>query len=176
MNLFFQSARSSEFSQFTPEQLGKLVTICLRWPSLLASAIQTPGLLRSLEEEATREYQQYRVTSAQGPSPLEAYWSAEPRLQALLLYGVVPPAPSSEAARCSLSELDLERYLQISPPVSNQRGQPETIVGFKIDQSATREDFTYGSAPTFSETQADENSPSGLNLRITRLDMTAICA
>jgi hypothetical protein len=70
MNLFFQSARSSEFSQFTPEQLGKLVTICLRWPSLLASAIQTPSLLRSPEEETTREYQQYRVASAQGPSPL----------------------------------------------------------------------------------------------------------
>jgi hypothetical protein len=31
----FGPPRSSEFSQFTPEQLGKLVTICLRWPSLL---------------------------------------------------------------------------------------------------------------------------------------------
>jgi hypothetical protein len=89
-----------------------------------------------------------------------AYWSAKPRLQALLSYGVAPAAPSSEAARYTLSELDLERYLQISPPVCNQRGQPETIVGFKIDQSATREDFTDESAPTFSETQAYENSPA----------------
>jgi hypothetical protein len=83
----------------------------------------------------------------------------------------VPPAPLSEAARYSLSELDLERYLQISPPVRNQRGEPETIVGFKIDQSATREDFTYDQLRHSRKPKQMKIAqlPSGLNLRITGL-------
>ena len=111
----FGPPRDVKFSRLTPEQLGKMVAICLRWPLLIVDAVSNPKLIGLLELRATEEGSSGVIDNR--VLALASYWASKPRLLSLLRYGL----PEQGKTKYSLATLDLERYLQVSPPISPQQ-------------------------------------------------------
>jgi hypothetical protein len=111
----FGPPRDAKFSRLTAEQLGKMVAICLRWPLLIVDAVSNPKLIRLLEVRATEQGSSEVIDNR--TLALASYWASKPRLLSLLRYGL----PEQGKPKYSLTALDLERYLQVSPPISPQQ-------------------------------------------------------
>jgi len=124
----FGSPRKPEYRTFTPEILGKLLTITLRWPLLIVDAHSNPGLLDELEAAAVARQKPNEKASDAGPeSELARYWLGKPALCDLLLVGLDLLLGKVSASQ-SLEGLDLERYLQVAPAIQSRakasRGGP----------------------------------------------------
>gem|GEM_PF-6781033 len=97
----------------TLEQLGKFVAISLRWPLLLADIDANRQLLAELQDKALGKNVIIVSDSAK-------YWSTQQKLLDLLSSGCLNDdnSPSSEREqKCSLSKLNLDKLLQVSPRV-----------------------------------------------------------
>ncbi|HJT54372.1 MAG TPA: P-loop NTPase fold protein [Candidatus Angelobacter sp.] len=109
------------FSILSFEQLGKLVAIMLRWPLLLADLEADPQLLEALQLRAWSE-----TVTIQGinrkrraPTGAENYWASRLDLIKLIAYPFREGRPLTELDEetYGLLSLDVERILQVSPPV-----------------------------------------------------------
>jgi hypothetical protein len=125
--LFGTPQNSQRFDPLTLEQLGKLVAILLRWPLLFVDLETDPELLGRL--------QSYALGSEKSiGEPLDQFWAAKHNLMELIAFRVSETGPN----RFGLHRLDVERFLQVSPPV---RGR-ENIESTKApDVSKTRSDL-----------------------------------
>jgi hypothetical protein len=114
----FGAPRDPKYAVFTPEILGKLLTITLRWPLLIADAAANPELLGALELEATRVNDSEHTSLTDSESELVHYWGSKPSLRDLLRVGLqVSGDISTIDTAYSLTHLDLERYLQVAPAI-----------------------------------------------------------
>jgi hypothetical protein len=117
----FGPARDDRFSPLTLEKLGKLVAIILRWPLLLADVEERPDLLVQLQSYA------WGGTSLPSPGestpqdPLLQFWLAKRNLMEMIAfpckYGEAPPEEDHIRLSFGLDSVDIERFLQVSPPV-----------------------------------------------------------
>jgi len=117
-NGLFGVARVREsFEPMTFAQLGKLVAIALRWPSLLADVEKRPALLGRLQALAWNE------SDSKEPSqdPNERYWIGKRDLMKLIEFpaGDGHEGESHQTGRdeYSLAQIDIERFLQVAPSV-----------------------------------------------------------
>ena len=108
--LFGSSRDPKKYTPFTPEQLGKLIAIYLRYPILLKDASADHELLARLEKIGL-----HQIDSSAGE--LERYWYSNPLLMELLLHDV-DSSYSNLLSNYSLANLDIDRYLKVSPPIS----------------------------------------------------------
>jgi len=100
----------SKYTAFTPEQLGKLIAIYLRYPILLTEAVADHEPLARLE----------KITLHQGDgsaSEVDRYWNSKPMLMELLVHDV-DSSYSNVLSSYSLANLDIDRYLKVSPPIT----------------------------------------------------------
>ncbi len=116
--LFGPPRNPSTFSQFTPEQLGKLIAISLRWPLLLRDAATMPDLLKDLHSGGTL-----------ASGTLALYWHRKAKLGELLAYDMNLGITGVVDSKYSLEKLDLERYLQVSPPIAIRKTRAATDRG-----------------------------------------------
>jgi hypothetical protein len=117
--LFGPPRDPSKFSQFTPEQLGKLIAISLRWPLLLTDAAITPGLLEALQSRV-------EGGGSNVAGDFEIYWNRKTKLRQLLAYGLGLGSNGTFDPKYSLEKLDLQRYLQVSPPIAIRKTRAAT--------------------------------------------------
>jgi KAP family P-loop domain len=108
--LFGPSRNPSKHAAFTPEQLGKLIAIYLRYPILLNDAAADHDLLGRLEQIGLNHGEAYA-------SDLERYWKSRPMLMELIIHAV-EPGVSTVLSHYSLANLDIDRYLRVSPPIA----------------------------------------------------------
>jgi len=105
--------RKDDDECLTLEQLGKFVAISLRWPLLLADLDANRQLLAELQDKALGKNVNPLSDSAK-------YWGTQQKLLDLLRSGCLKDdnSPSSEKEqKCSLSKMNLDKLLQVSPRV-----------------------------------------------------------
>jgi hypothetical protein len=108
--LFGPSLKPSKYPPFTPEQLGKLIAIYLRYPILLHDAAANHELLARLELIGFHKI-------GDGASDLERYWNSKPTLMELLVHDVDRDVDTLLSS-FSLAHVDIDRYLKVSPPIA----------------------------------------------------------
>ena len=86
------------------ENIGKFVAISLKWPLLLNDLYANRSLLAQLQE-----------TALDSKSEMKSYWRKEEKLMELLRFGLVKNGTSDYKGKYSLSGLNVEKLLQVSP-------------------------------------------------------------
>ncbi|HEY4313348.1 MAG TPA: P-loop NTPase fold protein [Pirellulales bacterium] len=98
--------------KLTPQQLGKLTAVFLRWPGFANAWLVNPSLLARLDAIANSD----EVTP--NIRPQEQYWSEQAELMNLIRYGCVKDgqfAGEPDRSVFGLSEVQCEELLQVSP-------------------------------------------------------------
>lgn len=133
----FGPPRDERFDSLTFEKLGKLVAIILRWPLLLADVEEKPDLLVILQSYAWALPSIRPAGEAVPQDPLLQFWVAKRNLMEMMSfpckYGETPPEEHEIKTRFGLHRLDIERFLQVSPPVRGRESfegtQPASEAG-----------------------------------------------
>ncbi len=112
--LFDTLEDSSVEEELALQQLGKFVVISLKWPLLLVELEENPSLLSELQNVALGQVL---------PPPLKgnrSYWTEQQKLMDLLRSGCINDDGTRNSEReqyCSLSKLNINKLLQVSPRV-----------------------------------------------------------
>ncbi|MCK5341968.1 MAG: SUMF1/EgtB/PvdO family nonheme iron enzyme, partial [Candidatus Heimdallarchaeota archaeon] len=111
--------------KLTPEQLGKFVAISLKWPLLLNDLDSDRSLLAKLQEAALNS-----------KSEMDNHWFKEEKLMELLRFGLIKndsfdTSLESDVYKYSLSELNVDKLLQVSPQVNPAEKYTEGDVGIE---------------------------------------------
>lgn len=107
----FGPPRDKKYTWLSPEQLGKLVAICLRWPRLLNEIERHPELLTDLQLKSEGK------TDVK-TTPQNEYWCRDQRLLDLFRYG------SEEDAKYRMDKLDINRFILIARRLQSPRSEP----------------------------------------------------
>jgi len=133
----FGLPRDANFATFTPEVLGKLLAITLRWPLLIADAAGSPGLLEALERDAIQTPDVKGGELPDAVRELVQYWGSKPLLRGLLRVGLAfSGGKPGVTTAFSLARLDLERYLQVAPEIRQRARHEEYRVGDQRSSAA----------------------------------------
>ena len=114
----------NELRPLSPEALGKLLVISLRWPRLLDDARKSPELLEYMEKMATtNNSSMLKVEEYDSVRELGNRWYDNPGVRSLVNAGL-----DDSGDRYSLAKIDLERFLQIAPAMPRASRTPEVPV------------------------------------------------
>jgi hypothetical protein len=134
--LFFEEKNSEQEiinSHLTLQQLGKFTAISLRWPLLLLDLETDSQLLFKLQNFAL-----YPYLNMPSPEPLEelqsdknvCYWNSHNKLKELIIYGCLEKSEEDQTLQInpnfSLAAMNVERLLQVSPPIVRATVEPTT--------------------------------------------------
>jgi hypothetical protein len=145
----FGLPRDTNFAVFTPEILGKLLAITLRWPLLIADAAANPGLLEALERDAIQAPDVQGGELPDAVRELVHYWGTKPLLRGLLRVGLAfSGGKPGVLTAFSLVRLDLERYLQVAPAIRQRAEREENHVGTQQSSAATTAQVPSGEYPS----------------------------
>jgi hypothetical protein len=146
--LFEEPFDPSMYKRLTVFTLGKFVAISLRWPLLLADLDNNRKLFDQLE---------LMILGGAGPEKVQGdeidpkltevleRWSGRPALRALINFGC-----QSNTGTYSLSYVNIDKLLQVSPPTPALKVDPEAIP-------------TVTNTPVRRETAAAYPKPIGMN-------------
>lgn len=135
----FGPSRDARFDKLTPEQLGKLIALCLRWPRLISEIAEDNELLHDLQEIAMGNDVE---SSRQGAH----YWKQKRKLLDLFRYGVrvesekvaggPPPKRVKILARSKyvMDRVDVERFLQVAPKITVRQTTTAPIRGDSVKE------------------------------------------
>ena len=115
----FESFESSTYKPLTVFTLGKFVAISLRWPLLLADLDNYRQLFKYLESMIIEGDGPEKVQGDEiDPKLTEALerWSGRPALRALMRFGYDPDRSELHSDTHSLSKVNVDKLLQVSPP------------------------------------------------------------
>jgi hypothetical protein len=114
--------------------LGKLIAISLSWPTLYRDIVEEPDLLIALQQ----------VAVGQTPKPAQhlARWRDRPELMDLLRAGCLDEATGQIEPQHGydwlMTDLDVERLIQIAPPVQRPaRPEPTAVEAGRVAAQAT---------------------------------------
>ena len=108
----------------TLEQLGKIVTISLRWPLLLEALSRDESLLRILSDFAEQKGRDIVTLK----NEVARRWAMDNQLLELIRFGCVAgEAEPYEWAKYTLSRAKIDKLLQVSPKVRNIKLAPLEI-------------------------------------------------
>jgi KAP family P-loop domain len=150
--LFGPSPNPGEYPAFTPEQLGKLIAIYLRYPILLSDAAADHGLLARLETIGFHKI-------SDGASDLERYWNSKRTLMELLLHDVDPDV-NTLLSNFSLAQIDIERYLKVSPPIAAHGHVATAEFEIEVNEPAGTETLDESSSDAPREAPRGRGRPS----------------
>jgi len=108
-----KSDKSNQRRRLSPQHLGKLIAICLRWPRLLDHIAENSDFLDNFPCDGSEPSNNKPIT------PLE-YWSRDQRLSELILYC----ADKTPEDLYSMKGVDVSRFLVVAPQI--RRWAPET--------------------------------------------------
>ena len=118
----------------TLEQLGKFVAISLRWPLLLADLDANRQLLIELQDKALGK-------NANPLSDSAKYWGTQQKLLEILSSGCLNDDYSQnfdKEQKCSLSKLNLDKLLQVSPRVIRLKKDQNANINNSHDKADER--------------------------------------
>ena len=136
----FDLVEGSSLSALTPQVLGKLLTITLRWPLLIVDASNHPDLLQNLETMA--------LAPIAPSNDLERFWISKTGVKELLSVGRqrLDLGATGMNPSYSLVGLDLERYLQVSPAITRRRDVAPGESQAAASQESVNPDESYSSS------------------------------
>jgi hypothetical protein len=138
---FGPSRDAARFDKLTPEQLGKLIAMCLRWPRLVNEISEAPELLQYLQMIS----KDIAVSLAQEKAH---YWKQKRKLLDLFSYGVEVESHDEEdeetreivaikvlsRSKYVMDKVDVERFLQVAPKITVRQTTTAPVGGDRVKE------------------------------------------
>lgn len=134
----------------TLEQLGKFVTLSLRWPLLFSDVTEEPSLIADLERRALERaptdssdvFDNGEGETVGGAEEPFSRWTDNDDLEKFLRLKIIVPQTKIIGAEWSFETVDIPRLLRVSPAIKMTAGRLSQTEGFREEEIGLQETAT----------------------------------